>query len=199
MIRLAPTDKGKKRMRYALMARLMRKAPRRGSFLEIGVYRGKSARVIYIMAQSQKERKCYFYDTFEGHPHPFNRAKEPINGIGAHVPKSHDLASLIKDCPDAVITKGEFPYSAVKMQSIAFAHVDVDSYLSTRNTIAYIKPRMRRGGIILFDDYRKHPEAKSAVHEFFEAHQLHIVPILGRAFTVIGYDTNDMAREWRLK
>lgn len=199
MIKLAPTKKIKKRLRYALMARLMRNAPRRGAFVEVGVYRGKSARVIYKVAETMKDRKCFFYDTFVGHPYPFRRAKEPTNGVGAHVPKSHDLASLTKDCPDAVITKGVFPSSAVRMPSIAFAHIDVDSYPSTRNAIAHLKPLMREGGIMLFDDYTKHPESKKAVHEFFEGQNVHVVPVIRRAFTVIGYDTNHLARRWRIK
>ncbi len=199
MTQLAPTTKIKKRMRYALMARLMRNAPRRGAFVEVGVFRGKSARVIYQVARTMKERKCFFYDTFEGHPHPFKRKKEPTDGIGAHIPKPYDLASLTKDCPDAVITKGYFPDSAVKMPLIAFAHVDVDSYQSTRGTIGHLKPLMLKGGVMLFDDYSKHPESKKAIHEFFDPSDIHVVPVIRRAFTVIGGNTNELRQRWCIK
>ena len=48
------------------LAQLARSAPA-GAFVEVGVYRGGSARVLCDIAQEQG-RTLYLFDTFAGHP-----------------------------------------------------------------------------------------------------------------------------------
>ncbi len=188
----------KERRRVGNVMRMYRRAPMQGDVVEVGVFKGKTARPLYEMSQ-RREQQLWLYDTFNGHPHPFIRRKKPYNGIGAHVPDAESMRKIYRDMPNANIIKGEFPYSAdVLMTLIAFAHVDVDSYESTTNTINHLKPLMTRKGIMYFDDYRKHDGAKRAVHEHFEPYEVfHRKDImLGRAFAVVGYDADELARRW---
>ena len=192
-------DTPKRRLRYGLLMRLAKHAPKTGDFVEVGVYRGRVARLLYALTE-RKGRKLYLYDTFNGHPYPFVRKKFPTDGMGAHVPKAGDVERLYHDVPNAIITEGIFPQSAVPMGKLAFAHVDVDSYQSTLETINHLKPLMVDGGIMLFDDYGKHAGCKKAVHEMFgqSFKHIHYVPVLRRAFVVKNVDPHKAARVWHI-
>ncbi len=188
----------KRRKRLADLIRVARHAPTEGDFIEVGVFRGLSARLLYGLSQHRKQR-LFLYDTFEGHPYPFQRRKVPYDGIGAHVPSAETVAELFIDMPNANIIKGEFPDSAVPMQLIAFAHIDVDSFQSTNNTIAFLKPLMRQGGIMYFDDYGKHLGTRMAVHNFFDPREIAKVKRVRKYFVVFGEETKIKAKEWRIK
>ncbi len=192
-------DRVNARRRVGFMIRLAKRAPMDGAFVEVGVFRGKTARMLYILTE-RMGRRLYLYDTFEGHPYPFKRLKEPTDGIGCHVPKAKDMARLEHDLPGCSIIKGVFPQSAIEMQPIAFAHVDVDSYQSTRDTIDHLWPLMQDKGIMLFDDYGKHFGCRQAVDETFHIPERWVYSRIRRAVVIKGVaDAHMFVKRWRIR
>ncbi len=130
------------------LEKLARSAPP-GAFVEIGVYQGGSAAVLYKIALEQG-RALYLYDTFEGMP--YHHAALDGNKKGAFADTDFDTVRRL--FPDACVIKGIFPMSLVNMPSVAFVHADADQYESTKAICQTLPPRMVSGGMILFDDYQ---------------------------------------------
>src|SRR2546430_17128075 len=89
-----------------------------GAFVEIGVYQGGTAIFLHALAASQG-RSLYLYDTFSGIPHKGDLDNHQIGDFA-----ECDLEDIRSMCPYAVVTPGIFPKSAVKMEAVAFAHLD---------------------------------------------------------------------------
>lgn len=139
-----------------------------GAFVEVGVYRGGSARVLYEIAVSQG-RSLYLFDTFAGHPTPGEHdAPEHPAGRYADCADPHALRLAM---PNARVVVGRFPDSLPPLPPVAFAHVDVDLYESTRDSIDALRPLMAPGGVIYCDDYGvpECPGATRAMRECFGA------------------------------
>lgn len=124
---------------------LASKAPE-GNFVEVGVYQGGTAWHLTNLAQEQN-RKIYLYDTFTGIPF---KGDLDYHNVGDFSDTSYE--DVKSSLPYATVVQGIFPESAVEMENIAFVHLDCDQYQSVIDSIAYLKPKMVKGGIIWFDD-----------------------------------------------
>lgn len=129
----------------------------KGCFVEVGVYKGGSAKVLYGLG-----RKLFLYDTFSGMP---VCGPDDQHNIGDFSDCSYE--EVCAEMPKAIVVKGVFPESLVKMPKVAFVHADADQYESTANICKVFPPLMAKGGMILFDDYRSLPGCIKAVDEFF--------------------------------
>jgi O-methyltransferase len=154
----------------AVMLRVAETAPP-GAFVEVGVYQGGSARGLYEIAERQG-RTLWLFDTFTGHPAP-GEHDHPNHPAGRYS-DCGDAYALSRKLPDAMILTGRFPQECPKwvageMAPVAFAHIDVDLYESTRDSIAALLPLMAPNGIMYFDDYGAPdcPGATRAVREIF--------------------------------
>lgn len=125
----------------------LRSAPA-GDVVELGVYAGGT---LLEMARVAPERRIYGFDTFEGLPQQAWTAGEP-HGVGDF--RDADFEAIRAALPQNVtLVRGVFPGSAALIEPrIALAHVDMDYYVSTRDAIAWLLPRMVAGGVIAFDD-----------------------------------------------
>jgi len=132
-----------------------------GCFVEVGVFEGGSASVLYQICCIQG-RQLYLYDTFSGIPY-----KDPIDSHQVGDFKFSDPEGLSAKLPKAIITQGIFPKSAVEMGPIAFVHLDVDQYRSYKEAVEYLEPRMVPDGIMWFDDYGCTPGATAYLDEKF--------------------------------
>jgi len=122
-----------------------------GSIVEVGVYKGGSARYLYDVAESQS-RELYLYDTFTGIP--CRNDKWDQHDIGDFGDVSiNDMRYMRESMPNANIIIGKFPDSMVPMGNIAFVHADCDQYESVKAVIEKLGPMVVPGGIIYFDDY----------------------------------------------
>lgn len=151
------------------MLQYARSAPA-GSFVEVGVYRGGSARELYKIAEEQG-RTLFLFDTFTGHPMP-TEYDAPQHPAGRYADCA-DPDELQREMPNARVIQCKFPGSPITWVAdagpIAFAHIDVDLYEGTRDAIAYLSGWMARSGILYFDDYGvpECPGATRAVREGF--------------------------------
>ena len=62
---------------------------------------------------------------------------------------------LKNNLDNTIFLKGMFEktFPEISDKKFCFAHVDVDSYISVKQCIEFLKDRMCSKGIILFDDY----------------------------------------------
>lgn len=148
----------------------------KGSFVEIGVYKGGTAWWLDKIAQIQN-RKLYLYDTFTGQPHAIELDKHQIGEF-----QDTDYETVKALFPEASTIKGIFPESAVEMGKIAFVHMDCDQYQSIKDSVLYLWPHLVEDGIIWFDDSPCLEGAKKAVAELF--HMEHIQTEANKHFVV---------------
>ena len=147
----------------ATMLNLARDTPRRGCFVEVGVYRGGSAWHLARLAREQG-RALHLFDTFSGIPEagPFDREHR----VGDFSDTS--LAAVRLAIPDAVFHVGMFPGTMpAAFGTVAFVHVDCDQYATCREAIATFMPLLAGSGVMLFDDYGCTSGVTRAVEEAF--------------------------------
>jgi O-methyltransferase len=140
-----------------------------GDFVETGVLRGGSAMLIWDAMQSWLNgRRLHLFDSFAGLPAPGIR--DLLHEGDMSDTSVDEVARLFED-PRVVIHPGWIPatFDGSGISSIAFAHVDVDLERSVLDSTEFIYPRLRSGGVIVFDDYGLPccPGARAAVDEFF--------------------------------
>ena len=135
-----------------------------GCFVEVGVFMGGSAWHLTQLAR-QQDRQIYLYDTFEGMPY-FD--KEDVAGVPVGMLKTDFAAVRGAVGPYPHMYKCVFPNDVdLPPERIAFAHIDVDAYRSTKETIEALKPLMASGGVMWFDDTNTLEGAQQAVRECF--------------------------------
>jgi O-methyltransferase len=143
-----------------------------GAFLEAGVYRGGTARLLRRLLDRMPEPRAalHLFDTFSGMPqtdprHDKHRQNDfrdtSIEAVSAFVGREEWIFYHKGLVPDT--------FRGLESLNLAFAHVDVDIYQSVLDCCRFIYPRMAAGGIMLFDDYGfpSCPGARQAVDEFF--------------------------------
>jgi O-methyltransferase len=142
-----------------------------GSFAELGVYKGDTAKLIHLMDNS---RKLHLFDTFEGLP---DRDLKLETGEAATYTNNNfkdttleKVAGYIEGDPDKVhFHVGYFPDTALGLENerFAFVSMDADLYNPTLAGLAFFYPRLSPGGALLIHDYNyKWEGLKKAVDEF---------------------------------
>lgn len=141
-----------------------------GCFVEVGVYRGGTARCLEHLSLDQG-RRFYAYDTFTGIPMT-NREMGDVHAVGDFSDTSLEHVRAL--LPHTHLVQGIFPASAVRMGTVAFAHLDCDQYQSVRESLEYLWPRMAPNGVVWFDDAPVLEGASNAVKEFCLAHRVYL-------------------------
>ena len=124
-----------------------------GDIIEVGVYKGGSLK---YLAELFPDRRIFGYDTFEGLPEKYHE-KDEYHKPGEF--SDTDLLSVGKfiNSPNVRLQKGIFPecmgFTNCINKDYALAHIDTDFYLSVKACIRWLKPRMVKGGMMVFDDY----------------------------------------------
>jgi O-methyltransferase len=128
-----------------------------GSFAEVGVFRGRTSRVIHRLAP---RRMLYLFDTFEGFPdRDLDRADPRFRETSVS-----QLERTIGDLENVVIRKGYFPETAAGLEGETFAFVmlDLDLYKPMLAGMEFFYPRLAPGGFLFAHDYNS-PESDRAV------------------------------------
>lgn len=153
----------------------------KGDFLECGVYYGTSLNIFAGVLDRFDDlgRTLLGFDSFEGLDTPGSvdldirtYATAPWFYKGSlHGETPEQIRGNLRHrrCQIELI-RGWIPYTFKDYENrqFAFAHIDVDLYQATKDSLVFIYPRMVPGGIILFDDYgySECSGAKKAVDEF---------------------------------
>jgi O-methyltransferase len=143
-----------------------------GDFLEAGVYRGGTARLLRrILGTSDHKRALHLFDTFGGMP-------RTDRNLDIH--RERDFSDTSVEAVSAFIGTVEWifyhdglipdTFKGLESARFAFAHIDVDIYQSVLDCCRFVYPRMVPGGILIFDDYGlpSCPGARVAVDSFFK-------------------------------
>ena len=142
-----------------------------GDFLEAGVYQGGTALMLRkILVEANEDKDLHLFDTFAGMPD--TRPDRDLHKAGDFSNTSVAAVSMLIGPSERVhFHPGIIPdtFSGVKLERIAFAHVDVDIHDAVYECCNFIYPRLTAGGIMVFDDYGfpSCPGARAAVDEFF--------------------------------
>ncbi len=149
-----------------------------GDFAEIGVYKGDAFRKVVAEASAQG-KTAHAFDSFEGMDTPgpedgdeYPKGKLDVGGAGRflQIMKEHGLdeeafriwAGFIPACFEEVGDAIRF----------SFVILDVDHYQPTVDALAWVWPRLNRGGILALDDFIPTHDrlATKAIKEFLRKH-----------------------------
>ena len=153
----------------------------RGSFAELGVYKGDSARIIHLM---DTERTFHLFDTFHGFTE--EELKSEIGTAATYRPSDFADTSLEKvrkkigKSENLVFHLGIFPAttSGLEKERFALVNIDADLYHPTKNGLEFFYPRLLPGGVILIHDYNeKWDGVVRAVNEFSLTIPEHLIQI----------------------
>jgi len=154
----------------ASLVEIAESAPKRGCFVEVGVYKGGTAFHLARVAREQG-RRIYLFDTFEGIPYT-----DKEMGDRHEVGDFNDvkMADVVAAIPDAIVVKGVFPQSMIPLPLIAFVHIDADQYESIFLAVRALEPHMMKGGIMVFDDWGALEGATNAIKDLFDGDRIEI-------------------------
>jgi O-methyltransferase len=149
--------------------------------IEIGVYKGGGSKFIAsVLKETGRSFKLYSCDTFTGHADVDQRYD------GVHTSKSGFLdvefkgvEAYLKSAPEITIIKGDICKTGrlITEPEIDFIHLDVDVYPPTLFVLNTFVPRLRKGGVVVIDDYgfTTCEGARIAVDEFIKANPQYFV------------------------
>ncbi len=146
---------------YELWALVGQTASLGGDILEVGVWRGGTGCLMGARAQADGRSSTVFLcDTFTG------VVKAGVEDThykgGEHSDTSLDIVrKLAADMSlrNIEVLQGIFPdesSSAIENRQFSLCHVDVDAYQSAQGVVEWVWPRLKVGGIVIYDDYGFH-------------------------------------------
>ena len=159
-----------------------------GDVVECGVGRGNTLFALSVLVSLfDKDRHIYGFDSFQGLPEPseedVSHGSTPLLNSGSFAfSKDYVIQRLTKSGLSAhfidhriTLVEGYFSDSLVKYDGseIALLYLDVDLYQSYKEALEYFYPKVRKGGVITFDEYRDPLwlGATRAIDEFFEGRE----------------------------
>lgn len=133
-----------------------------GHYLEFGVASGESIR---WMARLTGDT-VHGFDSFEGLPEDWPGWKHGKGGFsqGGKLPKVPHNVELHAGWFDQTLP----PFLASTPGDCAFLHIDCDLYSSTKTVFDLVGPRLRKGSVILFDEYFNYPNWREHEYKAFQ-------------------------------
>lgn len=124
-------------------------APTGGMALEFGVATGVT---LGIIAEKRGDGRVYGFDSFDGLPEPW------LPGL----PGGTFAQQRIPDVPGTELVVGLFDdtlpgFLDAHPGPVDFVHIDSDLYSSARTVLDLVGPRLRPGGVIVFDEFFNYP------------------------------------------
>lgn len=152
----------------------------KGDIIECGCYKGgATVKIAKIVKDLKSEKKIFALDTFEGHPYLDSKdGKTGFNWTPGYTSNNFEKVSQLmreKKVSDIVkLYKGRFieTFGKLPENRYCFALIDADIYLSTKQCLEYLLPRMNNGGTIVFDDYGLAWGVKKAAREMIKKKSL---------------------------
>ena len=145
---------------------LIPKTKKNGSFLEFGVYKGKSIKIISELVGKRSSKIVHGFDSFEG-------LLEDWFGVN-DVKGRFNLHGKLPDVPKNVkLHKGWFHEILPKFlvendESISLLHIDSDLYSSAKTVLDLLRERIVVNTIIVFDEYFNYPNWQKGEFKAFQ-------------------------------
>lgn len=147
--------------KYCLM-----EMPDIGEIFEFGVFKAKSINFIAkSLNELSDERTVIGFDSFRGFSEEWsgvdNKYKKDFFDQSGLLPKVESNVELV----DGFIEETLPAFIAQKkLESIAFIHIDTDTYSPAKVVLENLRPYLNKGSIILFDELCGYPNWRS--HEY---------------------------------
>ena len=156
-----------------------------GDIVEIGVYKGGTARLI---CELKGNKNLYLFDTFEGLPNTKDDDSFVQKGW-LHNTSVESVKKYLANYENVHFLKGVFPETSAPVSSkkFSFVHLDANLYQTTLDALEFFWPRMTSGGRIVCHDYNTNsmPGIKKAFSEFFKDELEKIIEIADSQVMVI--------------
>lgn len=154
------------------------------TFFEFGCHSGRtfSAAVNASRYLRMSNAQFYAFDSFEGLPET-NEADDGYFRTGSFCTSRADFVRIVKEktglkLPDANIVQGFYCDSLTaelqaRLPKVGVVHIDVDLYSSTMDVLAFLKPLLVPGSLLVFDDWYCFPGGslqgeRKALSEFLQ-------------------------------
>jgi len=145
--------------KFTLLDQAISAVSKEGLFCEFGVYNGQSINFI----ASKINTVIYGFDSFEGLPEDwlpeFRKGRFKVNNL----PEVRENVALIKGWFDEVLPE----FAEQHAEQCSFIHIDCDLYSSTKTIFHYLKNRISRGTVIVFDEFFNFPGWKNWEYKAF--------------------------------
>jgi O-methyltransferase len=164
-----------------------------GAVLECGVWKGGSmaAAALTFIKSGDVTRDLHLFDTFGGMAEP-TETDIDFKGVKAadilRIERAAKCAATLEDATPILYETGyprhKIHFVAGRVEetlpqhapdAIALLRLDTDWYESTKHELLHLFPRLRRGGVLIIDDYGHWRGARQACDEYFEEHGVSIL------------------------
>jgi len=116
-----------------------------GLILEFGVRNATSIRQL----ASFTSKPIYGFDSFEGLPEDWHQESKEVYSTKGKVPQVPSHVTLISGWFDQTLPL----FLEKHEEDVALINIDCDIYSSTKTVLDLLSPRIKKGTIILFDEY----------------------------------------------
>jgi predicted O-methyltransferase YrrM len=113
--------------------------------LEFGVRHGTSIRQL----ASLTSKPIYGFDSFEGLPEDWHQESKEVYSTKGKIPKVPPHVTLIPGWFEETLPV----FLEKREEDVAFINIDCDIYSSTKTVLNLLSPRIKKGTIIVFDEY----------------------------------------------
>ncbi len=141
-------------LRFALS-----RAPRTGAVIELGVRRGTTLRYLAGLVAGP----VHGFDSFEGLPAAWGDQPAGLYTAGGALPSVPEHVALHRGLFADTIPA----FAPTLTEPLRFVHVDCDLYASTRDALVPLKPHLKSGTVIVFDEYLCNPGWQHEEHLAF--------------------------------
>ncbi len=141
-----------------------------GNIIEVGSYKGGGA---LHLSNSAPQRAIFVCDSFEGFDSLHKDLDENFSMSMFKDTREESVRALFTARQrKAVVVKGFFPASCqnIDMGRISFAHIDVDIYQATLDTLRFLSPLMMPQSFMILDDFRRRAKGVDQALSEFIAH-----------------------------
>jgi O-methyltransferase len=161
-----------------------------GSFAELGVHHGWSARLIHHYCP---ERRLYLLDTFTGFADQDLKSESIAVGFNQQRAFNDTNVEFVRQNIGPIaatleFVPGWFPASttpAMREDRYAFVHLDADLEAPIQAGLEFFWPRLSDGGIIVVHDYNAWPGARAAVDAFRRRTTVVAVPMPDKSGSIV--------------
>lgn len=160
---------------FELLRHAWQEVTTEGLICEFGVWRGTTINFLASLTQ----RTLYGFDSFEGLPERWRDGFEKGRFKVASLPRVRDNVQLIKGWFNESLP----PFLSAHKEPAAFLHVDCDLYSSAKTVLELFAPRIRKGTVIVFDDYFNYPGWQQGEHKAFNE----FIAATGMTYEWMGY------------
>lgn len=142
----------------------------KGDIVEIGVYEGRSLKVIneayklLLKNKRTKKKSIYGFDTFEGFINEKNNSDIIWNNTHKLFNYEKNFKNILKRINDRKVSlvRKDIIKDKISLKRISFAMIDVDSYSATYNALNKVHKVLSKRGIIMLEDPASTPHLYSA-------------------------------------